>query len=55
MGVALIALVSTGYCLYYVGGESLRALSSFGHWVHGLALPIVVVWHAVVARRVRKP
>jgi hypothetical protein len=54
MGIALIALVSTGYCLYYAGGESVRALSSFGHWMPGLALPVVVVWHALAARKARK-
>jgi cytochrome b561 len=45
MAVALIGLVITGYLLYYAGGESARALASVAHWLPGLALPAVGLWH----------
>jgi hypothetical protein len=38
-------LVLTGYALYYFAGGS-RAVISAAHWIVGLALPIVIAWHA---------
>lgn len=48
---ALILLMVTGYLLYYVGGEQIRALASRVHWVLGLALPAAFVWHYLGRRR----
>ena len=38
-------LVLTGYGLYYVGGERLRAWTSAAHLWVGPALPLILVWH----------
>jgi hypothetical protein len=48
-GIALTAVLSllilSGYLLYYAGIESLRDGASLIHWLIGLALPIIFVWH----------
>jgi hypothetical protein len=54
MASAASALALTGYLLYYAGSESARALASLGHWLPGLALPVVGLWHALAARRARR-
>jgi len=51
LGAALILLTATGYCLYYLGDESNRAISSLGHWLLGLALPVALVCHIKLGRR----
>ena len=50
LGTALVVMAATGYCLYYVGGESPRALASLSHWVLGLAAPLLLVVHAGLGR-----
>jgi hypothetical protein len=49
IGIGLTALVGllilTGYLLYYVGDDDLRAWTSRAHWIVGLALPIIFIWH----------
>jgi hypothetical protein len=45
LGVLLLTLILTGYLLYYVSSDSLRSWSSFIHWVLGLALPVIFIWH----------
>jgi cytochrome bd-type quinol oxidase subunit 2 len=47
----LSALTLTGYALYYVAGESDRAVWSTIHWAIGLVLPVVVVLHIVLGRK----
>ncbi len=48
-GVSLLAvlglLIASGYLLYYAGGERLREWTSVIHWMIGLALPVVFIWH----------
>ena len=48
-GLSLLSLfgflVVTGYGLYYVGGEKLRAWTSAAHLWVGLALPLILVLH----------
>lgn len=48
-GIALCGflglLIVTGYMLYYVGAEDVRAWTSVVHWSLGLALPAIFVWH----------
>ena len=51
----LVALTLTGYCLYYVGGEALRAAASAGHWMLGLALPLALSVHASIGRKTPLP
>lgn len=49
VGIALTvffgALVLSGYMLYYVGDDSLRDFSSLFHWVIGILIPAIFLWH----------
>lgn len=51
---ALAVLVTTGYLLYYAGGEALREWSSRIHWTIGLALPATFLWHYINGQLVRR-
>ncbi|MGH8163530.1 MAG: hypothetical protein ACREP1_04265, partial [Rhodanobacteraceae bacterium] len=48
-GLSLLSLfgflVLTGYWLYYIGGERLRAWTSAAHLWAGLALPLIMLLH----------
>jgi hypothetical protein len=50
---AFAVLTVTGYGLYYVGDERLRAWTSWIHLVVGLALPILLLIHIFLGRRTR--
>jgi hypothetical protein len=50
---AFAVLTITGYGLYYAGGESLRAWTSWIHLAVGLALPILLLVHIFLGRRTR--
>jgi magnesium-transporting ATPase (P-type) len=50
---AFAVLTITGYGLYYVGGEKLRAWTSWIHIAVGLALPILLLVHIFLGRRTR--
>lgn len=52
--VVLAVLVAGGYLLYYVGDETARGWVSLSHWVVGLALPGVFLWHYISGRRARR-
>lgn len=58
-GIALCAvlalLILSGYMLYYAGGEDLRIWTSLVHWVVGLGLPVIFLWHYINGRRARRP
>ena len=54
LGLVLVVLTVSGYLLYYLGDEALRAASSLIHWAIGLALPAVFVWHYVNGQRARR-
>ena len=41
--LALLAI--SGICLYYIGGESARALLSTMHWIIGLGTLPLMAWH----------
>ncbi len=43
--VVMGVLILSGYLLYYLGVEWLRDWTSLVHWLMGLALPAVFVWH----------
>lgn len=45
--VVFSVLILSGYMLYYVGDEAVRDWTSIIHWVIGLALPAVFVWHYI--------
>ena len=49
VGIALTTasaiLILTGYMLYYVGDEGLRDWTSIIHWVLGLGVPALFIWH----------
>jgi len=51
LSCVLLLLALTGYLLYYVGDEALRATTSVVHWAAGIAGSAVLVWHVVEARR----
>jgi len=46
----LLLLTITGYLLYYAGDENTRPFISAGHWILGLAVPALLVWHIVSGR-----
>ena len=54
LGVGLISvmllLTVTGYLLYYSGDENTRPVISALHWILGLVVPILLVWHIVSGR-----
>jgi hypothetical protein len=50
---AFAVLTITGYGLYYAGGESLRAWTSWIHLAVRLALPILLLIHIFLGRRTR--
>lgn len=50
----MIALIVSGYLLYYVGAEDARALASVIHWSIGLGVPGVFIWHYIHGRSRRK-
>ena len=49
VGIILTAffslLVISGYVLYYVGDDDIRNLTSLIHWVAGVIIPGVFIWH----------
>lgn len=46
----LIALVATGYGLYYLADEASRPAWSVAHWVPGLILPALLLIHRGAGR-----
>ena len=54
LGIGLVAfmllLTITGYLLYYAGDENTRPVISAAHWILGLAVPALLVWHIVSGR-----
>jgi len=46
-------LIVSGYALYYVGGESTRAVMSPLHWIAGLVLPFALAGHVWQGHRQR--
>jgi len=44
-------LILSGYLLYYLGHEELRAVASLLHWSLGLLLPVAFILHRLVAAR----
>jgi cation transport ATPase len=50
---SLALLTLTGYGLYYIGGESLRAVTSYSHLALGVMLPILLFLHIAQGRKTR--
>lgn len=54
-GVALVSifavLILSGYLLYYVGEERVRAFLSAMHWIIGIIAPLVYVAHRLARRQ----
>jgi hypothetical protein len=46
-------LIVSGYLLYYLGNETLRALVSIGHWGIGLLSPVFFLFHRLTLRKRR--
>ncbi len=52
--IALLGwLTVSGYGLYYLVTESSRQLWSLSHWISGILLPVMVIWHISAGRRLR--
>lgn len=51
IGLGLTALIGllilSGYLLYYLGSDGLREWTSLLHWIIGLAVPTIFIWHYV--------
>lgn len=47
----LVWLSASGYGLYYLVTESSRAVWSWSHWVSGILLPFLLIWHISAGRR----
>jgi len=47
LGTVLGLLILSGYLLYYVGDDRARDWVSKAHWIVGLGLPVVFIWHWV--------
>ena len=41
----LVALIGSGYLLYYAGGDETRSIVSLLHWIVGLAIPLPFFVH----------
>jgi cation transport ATPase len=52
--MALMALTLSGYGLWYLASEENRVIWSTTHWVIGLALPALLIWHIASGRRLRR-
>ena len=50
----LALLIATGYGLYYLGEDSVRASVSAVHWLVGLGMPALMGWHIWRGRASRK-
>jgi hypothetical protein len=48
---AISILTLTGYLLYYLGNEQLRAWCSDVHFWLGAAIPVLLIWHIRSGRR----
>ena len=52
---ALVALlIASGYGLYYLGADSVRAIVSIAHWSVGLGIPLLMGWHVWLGRASRR-
>jgi hypothetical protein len=49
LATTLLVLSLTGYLLYYLGDEGLRAQASAAHWMLGIGVPLALWWHAASA------
>lgn len=56
LGVLAVSgvLALGGWGLYYVAGDTARQWLAVSHWLLGLALPGLVLWHVIGARRERR-
>ena len=50
----LAVLIATGYALYYLGEDAVRAPVSAVHWIVGLGIPVLMGWHIWLGRASRK-
>lgn len=50
----VVILAITGYALYYAVGDTMRALSSWIHFVVGLIAPVLLALHIVRGRAARR-
>ncbi len=51
MIMLLIWLPLSGYALYYLASETNHSIWSLSHWIVGMLLPLLVLWHIQSGRR----
>ena len=54
LGVQGVLIVS-GYGLYYASGDGFRAAIGLVHWLIGLGVTALLIWHIVAGRSGRRP
>ncbi len=54
MGISMLVLSLTGFGLYYFDGETLRQATEWLHWIVGVLVVAVLVWHLTSGRRSRR-
>lgn len=54
LGLVSVALALTGYGLWYLAGEASRYWWSLLHWVPGVVLPMLLIWHILAGRKARR-
>ncbi|HTT07269.1 MAG TPA: DUF4405 domain-containing protein [Gammaproteobacteria bacterium] len=53
LAIINLVLILTGYALYYFSTEENHAIISAMHWVTGLLLPVILIFHILTGRRGR--
>ena len=54
IGSSMLMLAVSGFGLYYFDGEALRSATEWLHWVVGLLVVAVLIWHLVSGKRSRR-
>jgi hypothetical protein len=54
MAALCVLLTATGYGLYYVGDDTVRAWLSWAHWLPGVAMPVLLAVHVYFGVRKAK-
>lgn len=50
-----VILIISGYCLYYVGSEQIRAFISYLHWILGILCSGIFVAHFLIKSKKKIP
>ena len=53
MGTYCLLLAVTGYGLYYIANDQLRAWTSLAHWLPGLLMPLLLLTHVLLGQTLK--